>query len=281
MIKNFVRGILRSSVEMARRTRLGAYRHEMIVKSAMEQTMTVRHGGLEFILPVPNNLCRFRAESFSSKEPETLEWIDSLPAGSVLWDVGANVGLYSVYAARKRQCRVFAFEPSVFNLELLARNTYLNGVADRVCIVPMALSDSLGASRLRMTSTEWGGALSTFDRDFGYDGAKLHSIFEFQTLGLTMEDAVHRLKLPQPDYVKMDVDGIEHIILRAGGSVLRAVRGLLLEINDDFHEQAEQSRELLTAAGLSLVGKKQSELVASEMPGFERTFNQIWKRGES
>jgi FkbM family methyltransferase len=54
-----------------------------------------------------------------------------MPRGSVLWDIGANVGLYSCYAVKARDCRVFAFEPSVFNLELLARNIFLNGIADQ------------------------------------------------------------------------------------------------------------------------------------------------------
>jgi FkbM family methyltransferase len=281
MIKNAVRGLLRASVGLARRTRLGTYRHDLIVSSAMEQTRTVTHAGLELVLPVPNALCRYRAESFSSKEPETLEWIDGLPVGSVLWDVGANVGLYSVYAACRRQCRVFAFEPSVFNLELLARNTHLNQVCDRVCIVPLALSDGLGSSRLRMTSTEWGGALSTFGRDFGFDGRAMRPIFEYQTLGITMEDAVYKLNLPAPEYIKIDVDGIEHLILRGGEGVLRAVRGVLIEINDNFREQAEQASALLLAAGLRLAAKRQSDLIEASTTGHDKTFNQIWERGES
>ena len=76
----------------------------------MVKVQTVSHGGVSK-LAVPNWLAGWRVDTFSSKEPETLEWIDSLPEGSVLWDVGANVGLYSVYAAKKRRCRVWAFEP--------------------------------------------------------------------------------------------------------------------------------------------------------------------------
>jgi len=73
---------------------------------------------------------------FATKEPETLEWIDRIPEKSVLWDIGANVGLYSCYAAKARGCRVFAFEPSVFNLEILARNIFLNQLTDQITIVP-------------------------------------------------------------------------------------------------------------------------------------------------
>ena len=69
-----------------------------------------------------------RANTFSSKEPETLEWIDSMQKKSILWDVGANVGTYSCYAAKKMELQVFAFEPSVFNLSLLAQNIYMNNL---------------------------------------------------------------------------------------------------------------------------------------------------------
>jgi FkbM family methyltransferase len=223
-------------------------------------------------------LCAWRAKTFSTKEPETLEWIDSIPKDSILWDVGANIGLYSVYAAKKCNCRVWAFEPSVFNLELLARNIFTNGLIDQVCIVPVALSDQLGASQMHMTTTEWGGALSTFGQNFGWDGKTIRQVFEFQTIGLSMEDAVRKLAIPQPDYIKMDVDGLEHFILKGGLSVLAGVKEILIEVNDDFQEQADQCRSLLTQAGLVLMEKRHSEMIATNLNGFQNAYNQIWVR---
>ena len=76
--------------------------------------------------------------------------------------VGANVGIYSVYAAKVRECKVYAFEPSVFNLEILARNIHLNELVEQVTIVPLPLSNRLQKSKLNMSTTDWGGALSTF-----------------------------------------------------------------------------------------------------------------------
>ena len=81
-----------------------------------------------------------------------------LRPGDVFVDVGANVGLYSIYAAKKKNLQVIAFEPSVFNLELLARNLFLNDLQDHVTIAPFALSDGLGTSVMHMTTTEWGGS---------------------------------------------------------------------------------------------------------------------------
>ena len=201
-----------------------------------------------------------------------------MPKGSVLWDVGANVGLYTVYAAKKRMCQVWAFEPSVFNLELLARNIFLNDLTKQVCIVPMALSDKLASSQLRMTTTDWGGALSTFDKTFGWDGKSIRQVFEFQTLGLSMNDAFERLCIPKPEFIKMDVDGIEHLILSGGANILKSVREVLIEVNDDFTEQASQINKLLTESGLVLKTKRHSDIIASSTTGFANCFDQIWVR---
>lgn len=259
-------------------TRVGNFLHKQILSTAMSEVREISHDGLKLKFSAPNSLCDWRAKTFSTKEPETLEWIDSLPPGSVLWDVGANIGLYSVYAAKRRNCRVWAFEPSVFNLELLARNIFVNELTENICIVPLALSDHLGGSQMRMTTTEWGGALSTFGQDFGWDGKLIPQVFKFQTIGLSMEDAVQRLQIPRPDFIKMDVDGLEHIILKGGTDVLRSIKGILIEINDDFHEQAEQCERLLRDAGLILKDKRHSEIIGNSTTGFQHCYNQIWER---
>jgi FkbM family methyltransferase len=277
-LKHAAKSAIRSAARLTGRTKLGAYFHDQVIRTNMEHVVTVKHGETQLQFAAPNSLCRWRAETFSSKEPETLEWIDTLPTGSILWDVGANIGLYSVYAAKTRGCRVWAFEPSVFNLELLARNVALNGLATDVCIVPVALSDKLASSQMRLTTTDWGGALSTFGEKFGWDGKEIRQVFEFKTIGLTMEDAIRRLDIPQPDYIKMDVDGVEHLILAGGGSVLGKVKQVLIEVNDNFKEQAEQCALRLAEAGLTLKEKRHSTIIANSSSGFDASYNQIWVR---
>lgn len=277
-IKEAIKIAIRLIVNVSSRTRIGQYFENQIVNSAMEQETEVSHEGMRLKFSTPNTLCKWRAKTFSDKEPETLEWINVMPEGAVLWDIGANVGLYSVYAAKKRSCQVWAFEPSIFNLEFLARNVYLNRVTERVCIVPLALSDQLGASLMRMTSTDWGGALSTFGQTFGWDGEAIRQVFEFKTIGLSMEDAVQKLAIPQPDYIKMDVDGIEHLILNGGPVVLQNIKGILIEVNDAFQEQASLCQLLLTNAGLVLKEKRLSDMVSESTVGFQNAYNQIWVR---
>ena len=270
--------MIRGSVSVSARTRAGRFFQRQLIESAMSEVREVRHGGSTLRFAAPNALCAWRADTFSTKEPETLEWIDAIPEGATMWDVGANIGLYSVYAAVRRGCRVIAFEPSVFNLELLARNVHLNGVSDKITLVPVALSDTRQAAKMRLTTTEWGGALSTFGESFGFDGLAIKQVFEYQMLGVTMTDAVERLGLPAPQYLKMDVDGLEHFILKGGASVLAVIREALVEVNDDFKEQAAQCHALLTDAGLVLREKRHSALIAASKGGFDQSFNQIWVR---
>ncbi len=265
MKKLLIRIVLGSS-----RTRFGLYVYQQILDATMGRKWGVTYCSTEMRFSAPNQLTDYRVRTFETKEPETLDWIDSISEGAVLWDVGANVGLYSVYAAKARKCVVYAFEPSVFNLELLARNIFVNDLQRQITIVPIALSDVLGENTFRMSTTQWGGALSTFGEEFDQDGLLLNEVFEYKTMGLSMNEAVTLLRIPGPRYLKIDVDGLEHFILRGGSDVLGQVESVLIEINDDFSEQAEESSRSLEEAGLSLYRK--CDIGAANM------FNQWWVR---
>ncbi len=295
-VKNVVKSAILLLVKVMEKTKAGRYFYAQMLRTSMERVYEVKHQDVTLLFAVPNALNHYRAATFSTKEPETLEWIDGLDAGSVVWDIGANVGLYSCYAAKRRGCRVFAFEPSVFNLELLARNIFLNGLTDQITIVPLPLSEALAMSTLNMTSMEWGGALSTFGQEYGHDGQPMVSVassegeavasssdayghlkvFDFPTLGLSMDEAVDLLAIPRPDYIKMDVDGIEHLILKGGVACLRAAKGVLIEINDSFSAQANDASMYLQQAGFTLSEKRHAEEFNTGVA--RHTFNQIWVR---
>jgi FkbM family methyltransferase len=272
-MKQLIKRTITNLVVGLSRTSAGRYIYQQIIDTAMSREGVVNNGPHRIVFAVPNRLIQYRVDTFATKEPETLDWIDSIPEGSVLWDVGANIGLYAIYAAKARNCRVYAFEPSVFNLELLARNIFLNKLQNQIIIIPVALSNELALNSFKMTTTVWGGALSTFGQDFDQHGAPLKDIFEYQTIGMSMTDMVILLKILQPDYIKIDVDGIEHFILRGGSDVLAKVKGVLIEINDKFVEQAEESARLLKSAGLTLHRKCYL--------GLPNQFNQWWVRAKA
>ena len=67
----------------------------------LDPICTVHNNGVEYIFSCPNSLIQWRAETFFTKEPETIEWINTFKSDETLFDVGANIGLYSIYAAQR------------------------------------------------------------------------------------------------------------------------------------------------------------------------------------
>ncbi|TGM94164.1 FkbM family methyltransferase [Leptospira levettii] len=266
---------VRISYQILRSFAIGRFILELLIYQIRNNTFRISHQSL-FKFYTPNDLNLFRAKTFSTKEPETLEWIDKFVEQSVFWDIGANIGLYSIYAAKIRKCQVFSFEPSVFNLELLAKNIHVNNLVDSITIVPLPLTNQLGINQLNMSNTEWGGALSTFGERYGHDGKEFNKQFVFATIGISVDEAIEKLHIPIPEHIKIDVDGIEHLILSGGKKVLSHVKSVLIEINDDFEEHSKYAREILLSSGLRL--KEKNGLGNFSVNLSNSTFNQIWIR---
>ena len=223
----------------------------------------------------PNRLNYFRINTFFSKEPETLGWIDQFESDSVFFDVGANIGLYSCYAAKKKNCKVFSFEPSVFNLDLLAKNIHLNSLSKKIVIVPNPLTNINKISEFNMSTIEAGGALSTFGETYTHDGTEIEKSFNYNVPGTTLDETISFFKLPQPKYLKIDVDGIEHLIIEGADQTLNSVQSILVEVNDKFKLQNDKINKKLTEKGFEMREKKQSELL-SKTEQVKDVFNQIW-----
>jgi FkbM family methyltransferase len=129
---------------------------------------TLIRGSIRVSFVAPNEMTRWRVTSFSSKEPDTVAWLDSLEPGSVLFDVGANVGMYALYAAA-RGLRVYAFEPESQNFAILNANIALNGLQDRITAYPICLSDTLKIDRLYLSDFTAGGSCHSFGAEVGFD----------------------------------------------------------------------------------------------------------------
>lgn len=215
----------------------------------------IRHGVYEYYFSCPTRIANYRARTFVTKEPLTLKWIDEMSKDSILWDIGANVGLYSIYAAKTKGIKVLSFEPSIFNLELLAKNICLNNLTDLVSIIPLPLYSQTGFNSMTLSSEYIGAALNTFGETYGQDGKKLKTALKYSVLGISIDDFVGKLQLPMPTHIKIDVDGIEHLILSGGVSTLKNVQSILIEVNDNFIEQAESVRSTLNALNFYLRDK--------------------------
>jgi len=226
---------------------------------------------------IPNWICKFRAETFSTKEPETLSWIDNQPKNGVFFDIGANIGLYSLYYASVKKGNVYAFEPSVFNLELLAKNIYINKLQNKIHIISNPLTQENHFSDFNLSSTEKGGALSSFGVDYGFDGKRMDKVLSYKTLGFSLDYLLEKKIIPEvPTLIKMDVDGIEHLILAGAKKTLKNAKckTVLIEVNDNFESQRRAITAILRKSGFSCSQKEQSKIIKKSK--FEPVYNQIW-----
>jgi FkbM family methyltransferase len=236
-------------------------------------------GDSQLVFYCQNILIKERFRTFYDKEPEMLEWLDGILAGSCLWDVGANIGLYSIYAAKIKKCKVYAFEPSVFNLECLARNIVLNDVTDKVCIVPVSLTNNESEDFFSMSSLDYGGALSTFKENYTYNGLQIDPKFKYRTVGFSGDTFCRKFTGSAPQYIKIDVDGIEHLVLEGLHGILKKedVKSIFVETNEDFTEQNMRIKHILEKHSFHLVQHRQSDMI-SKNSKFSSTFNDIWNR---
>jgi FkbM family methyltransferase len=238
-----------------------------------------KHDSTSFQLYTPNHICNFRHTTFSTKEPEMLEWIEEY-GGGVFFDIGANIGIYSLFYAQVKAGNVYSFEPSVFNLRQLAKNISVNKLSERITIVSNPLSETTGIAKFINGSADEGGALSAFGVEYGHNGEPIISDIAYSVLGFSLDDLFEKNVLTEtPSLIKIDVDGIEHLILKGATKTLKLekLKSLFIEVNDDFREQAHQVKNILESAGFALKEKRHSEMVdGSEMVG--RTYNQIWVR---
>jgi len=238
-----------------------------------------KHGSASFKLYTPNRICNYRHETFSTKEPEMLEWIEEY-GGGVFFDIGANIGIYSLFYTQVKQGNVYSFEPSVFNLRQLAKNISINELSERITIVSNPLSDSTGIAKFINGSADEGGALSAFGVEYGHDGEPIISDINYSVLGFSLDDMFEKSMLTEkPSLIKIDVDGIEHLILKGAAKTLKSkeLKSLFIEVNDDFKEQANQVKDVLESAGFVLKEKRHSEMFEGS-ERFGRTYNQIWVR---
>jgi FkbM family methyltransferase len=200
-----------------------------------------------------------RARDLLEAEPETIEWISGFKSGEVFYDIGANVGCYSIVAATMK-CKVLAFEPSPFNYYALCRNLQLNDMSDLIWPFCVALHSENLIAHLNMRFTGPGQAGTSFvdSRDFFHK--EFNPVFKQPTLGYRLDDFIEFFHLPYPDHLKIDVDGNEDKIVAGCPKTLAhpGLKSISIELNDLLTDQTDYVHDTLAAAGFRFVGKKRA-----------------------
>jgi FkbM family methyltransferase len=192
------------------------------------------------------------------KEPFTVEWIErSFKRGQVFYDVGANVGAYSLIAAKTVPdgAQIFAFEPSPASFLDLTRNVALNDCAATVTPFPLALW-----SRNEILALVPGAIAAGEESRPTVVGAAQHDVVAQPTqlspdsvaiVGVPLDDLVERFGLPVPTHAKVDTDGYELEVLAGAERTLTRAEWQSIHIELDREETSrnQQIRTMLEDAG--------------------------------
>jgi len=241
------------AVRWAARARAEALRQRRRRAREASASSTIRtrldYAGADIWIYVTSEVERkYRARS-CRKEPWTVHWLERhVTPADVLYDIGANVGTFSLIAAVARDASVVAFEPGFANYARLCANLFLNDCHDKVLTVPLPLSDANRDVHLLYRGLEPGQSRHRIElsRISGSESISHH------ICAIRLDDAVLMFNLPLPTHMKIDVDGWELQVLRGAANTLRSpeLRSVLIEVEWDSWDEAHS---LLSQAGFHCV----------------------------
>lgn len=180
-----------------------------------------------FKMLTESDMEKYRHDTFWTKEPETIEWIKSFAPGDIFYDVGANIGVYSLYCAETNPSAVvYAFEPDQKNYYRLLDNISLNGFFSTIMPYRYIISDCPGLMGFKSASDEIGasGGQAVSDPEGN------RRAFSIDTLGMCYS----------PTHIKIDIDGQELRVVRGMTKTLadKRLQTVLIEI-DRIEENCE------------------------------------------
>ena len=232
---------------------------------------------------IPNELIEWRVNTSLQKEPETIDWINKFSTEKkiIFWDIGANIGIYSIYASIKhKNIEIISFEPSTSNLRTLSRNISINNLNHKIKIVPLPLSSKKNFFNI-IKENEFieGGALNVFAENFDQKGKIInYKTHDYVTLGTNINFFLEEKILEIPNYIKIDVDGIEHLVLEGGDLFLsnKNIKSILVEINEDFESQFNNIQKIMRENNFKFLKKEREDIFYGS--NYNNTYNYIFYR---
>ncbi|QWR77113.1 FkbM family methyltransferase [Candidatus Magnetomonas plexicatena] len=222
----------------------------------LDPSITVKlPGGQSIIFTTGHTRLLWRARTLLTEETSTIEWIDTFDSADVFYDIGANVGSYTLYAAKTKGVRVFAFEPEINNFQLLYSNIYKNELFDLCVPLSIACHDSTAMQTFYVRDFSKGDATHSVGRVAKYVQSAPR-MFEVETLCMKLDDIIETFKLPPPTKIKIDVDTNELYVIRGLIKTLPVIKEICVELDMDFDEHRELVK-ILQDAGFEIIREHQ------------------------
>lgn len=190
-------------------------------------TAMVRGVAIKAMIPLNQYGVYSTFRTWESREPETLDWIDSFDSGATFFDIGANFGTETLYAALKingpRQ--IVAFDLDLCSSFNLACNLQINNIS---CVEQYYLAVGNG-SKFTRTSEHTNYSCVV--------GRPKYDRVGCNTCSLSL-DAFVEMTQKRPDYVKIDVDGAELDVIRGMKAMLHSgkLKSVLIEVCSQVRE---------------------------------------------
>ncbi len=254
-----------------------------LIELAVDELVTNNARTVRYVATDKNSVKR--ARTLLSKEPTTVPWIETFKEGEVLVDIGANVGMYSVYAGA-RGVRVYSIEPESLNYAELNKNIFVNGLHHMVTAYCMAAGDAVDISVLHLS----GFGIAWAHHDFGenrWEADKKIGAITFERearpqqgcVSFPLDELVRRGAVAPPNHIKIDVDGFEWKVLKGAAETLRGpqLKTVLLEVDFAIPENVALVDRMLEQGWF--YSKDQVRLNQHEIVTFEK-FEDRKRRGK-
>jgi FkbM family methyltransferase len=210
------------------RTVLERTTRNLVLKRALP-----RHVGGQSMFVSPSGGLRYLVKPLAECDPVLLlNAAELVKPGATVWDVGANLGLFSFAAAGLAGAsgRVYAFEPDLWCVQLLRRSANLDAPGRAsVCPIAAAVTDSCGLQEFRIAArSRSSNALA------GHGLSQTGGFLESHTVLTVSLDWLLQY-LPPPDVLKIDVEGAELKVLQGARTMLKEHRPvLILEVSPEL-----------------------------------------------
>ena len=247
------------------------------------------------LLDVDSNIEQYRAITYISKEPETLDWIERyFTHGDVIYDVGANIGLYSLFAAKHLEgnCKIFAFEPEALNYAKLNVNIHLNKLTGKIVPCCLALTDEVNFDKFYLHPNNFeevtvdhnltaGSALHSFGVAEDYRNESFQPFHVQGMMGVSLDHLWQEWGLDFPNHIKIDVDGLEEKIISGGSQTLsdRRLKSVLVEVSSDDIARSPIVQKLVEEDFVQVKDFELHSSVSLKGTNFENSVNSIFIRG--
>lgn len=174
------------------------------------------------------------------EEDNIKEYIDSLEEGSVFYDLGANLGWFSLYASA-RGLKTYSFEIDRSNFSGLVGNVEHNShLKDRIFIFNSGIADKKQTVVLRTRDQVIGEHHKTIDIPLYCGQENIVSSNHITHVDVdSLDNLIEENNLPYPDHLKVDIDGSEYSFLVGSPVVLRRAKSMVIELytGNKFYEE--------------------------------------------